>query len=121
MMSADRDALLCDLAEVYGIYDMRALPVATLAALAAGLREDSRIRMCLSGAKATRVETLLAAAVDRLSLMWWAQTEDGRKNKNRPSSILSILLGEQPETPAEVVGFTTGADFESEWSRITEG
>ena len=41
MMALDREALLCDLAETYGIYDVRALPVSTLAVLASGLRENS--------------------------------------------------------------------------------
>ena len=41
MMAADEDALACDIAETYGIYDMRALPAGRLAVLAVGLREDS--------------------------------------------------------------------------------
>lgn len=32
-------------------------------------------------------EMLLAEAVDTLHLLWWAQTEAGRKNRNRPSQI----------------------------------
>lgn len=43
MISIDRDALLCDLAETYHIYSMRGLPARTLAVLAFGLRADSRI------------------------------------------------------------------------------
>lgn len=68
MLRTDRDALICDLAETYGIFDYRALPVPLLATLASGLREDSRIKMRLSGQTVTRTEMLLAAAVDGLSL-----------------------------------------------------
>ena len=69
MLSADREALLCDLAETYRIYDLRAVPVPTLAMLAAGLRDNSRIKTSLSGGRPPRSELLLAAAVDRLSLL----------------------------------------------------
>lgn len=118
MLSVDRDALICDLAETYGIFDFRALPVSLLATLAVGLRADSRIKMRLSGQKVNRTEILLAAAVDRLSMLWWAQTENGRNNVNRPQSILGIILGDTPqENNAEV--FDTADSFEDAWERIT--
>ena len=119
MVSVDRDALLCDFAETYGIYDFRALPVSTLATLAVGLRDDSRIKMHMHGAKISRIETLLAAAVDRLSMLWWAKTEDGRNNANRPKSMLSILLDEPDKQENNVEAFDSGDEFESAWERIT--
>lgn len=118
MISLDRDALICDLAETYGLYDLRALPVSTLATLAVGLREDSRIKMCISGVKVSRMEMLLAAAVDRLSLLVWAKTENGRNNVNRPKSILDIILDEE-EQKSDVRSFASAEDFENEWARIT--
>lgn len=118
MISADPDALVCDFAETYGIFDLRALPVSLLATLAVGLREDSRIKMNLSGVKAKKNEVLLAAAVDRLSLLVWAQTEDGRNGVNPPKSILdSVLAAETTDTP--VVSFESGDDYEMEWEKIT--
>lgn len=118
MMSADRDALVCDLAETYGIFDFRALPVSLLATLAVGLRDDSRIKMRLSGAKATRSELLLAGAVDRLSMLLWAQSEDGRNGVNRPQSVFVAIQGEaKPESPVQA--FDTADAFEAEWARIT--
>lgn len=118
-MAEDRDALVCDLAETYGIFDYRALPAFRLATLAAGLREDSRIKMRLSGGKVPRSEMLLAAAVDRLSLLVWFVTEDGQQGRNRPKSILDILLGGEKETDRDTVGFETGADFEAAWKQMT--
>ncbi len=91
------NALLCDFAETYGIYDFGGLPVFTLATLAVGLRDNSRIKMHLSGEMISRTDTLLAAAVDRLSLLIWAKTENGQNNVNRPKSMLSILLGNTEE------------------------
>lgn len=119
MISADRDALLCDFAETYGIYDFRALPVSTLATLAVGLRDDSRIKMKMHGTNVSRIETLLAAAVDRLSMLWWAKTEDGRNNTNRPKSMLSILIGEPEKQESDVEAFESGDEFDSAWKRIT--
>ena len=118
MLSADRDALICDLAEVYGIFDHRALPATLLAALSVGLREDSRIKMKLAGQKLTKMETLAAATVDRLSMLVWLNSEDGRKGENRPASVLSMLLGEEPEEKP-VEGFETAEEFEAEWTRRT--
>lgn len=118
MIAADRDKLVCDLAETYGVFDMRALPVETLATLASGLRADSRIRMHLSGSAMPQTELLLAAAVDRLSLMLWARTEDGRKGVNKPRSLVAILSGKEPVQPAEQ-GFQTAEEYETAWERIT--
>lgn len=118
MLSADRDALICDLAEVYGIFNYRALPVALLATLSVGLREDARIKQKLSGTKLTKLEALAAAAVDRLSLLVWFNSEDGRKGENRPASILSALMGDEPEEKP-VEGFETAEEFEAEWTRRT--
>lgn len=118
MIAADQDALICDLAETYGIFDFRALPVTLLATLSVGLRADSRIKMRMSGVKVTRTEMMLAASLDRLSMLWWAQTESGHHNVNRPKSILSILLGEE-QSESQVVAFESGDDFEDTWEKIT--
>lgn len=118
MISADRDALVCDLAETYGIFDFRALPVSLLATLAVGLRDDSRIKMRLAGAKVPRSELILAAIVDRLSMLLWAQTEDGRKGVNRPRSVFVAIQGdEKKDGPME--SFDSADDFESAWTKIT--
>lgn len=117
MLSADEDALICDLAETYGIFDYRALPVRTMATLAVGLREDSRIKMHLIGAKIPRKDLLLAAIVDRLSLLVWFNTEDGRNGVNRPPSVLGSIFGN--ESADNVEAFDTADAYEAEWARIT--
>ena len=97
MVREDETALICDLAETYHILDWRALP---LAALSAGLREDSRIKMKIAGMKADQDTLLLAAAVDRLSLLMWAKTKDGQKGRNPPKSIFDELT-RRPEDKKE--------------------
>ena len=66
MIKTDEDAFICDMAETYHIYDYKSLPVRTLATLASGLRNDSRIRMKMSGARAKEEKLLLAIIHDRI-------------------------------------------------------
>ena len=93
MILTDEDALICDFAEYYHIYNYRALPVKYAATLACGLRENSRIKKALSGTSYDTETLLLAAAVGRLSLIWWSKTQDGQQNVNRPALISEALQG----------------------------
>lgn len=119
MLAADRDALICDLAETYGIFDYRALPVPLLATLAAGLREDSRIKMRMSGARVPVRDLLLATVADKLSLLVWFLSKDGQNGANRPGSFAMILLGEQQSQGGEAETFDTAEEFEREWKKRT--
>lgn len=114
MIRKDEDALICDFAETYHIYDYRGLSTKLAASLAVGLRDDSRIKMQFSGAKAPTEILLLAAAVDRLSLLVWAQTKDAEKGRNRPASILESF---NPREKNESV-FDSGEDYEKERERL---
>ena len=118
MLKADREALVCDLAETYGIFDYRAVPVKLLATLASGLREDSRIKMRLSGGKVPRRDLLLAAAVDRLSLLVWSMSEDAKHGTNRPKSLVAAFMDET-EDSGDVEAFDSAEDFEAAWEKIT--
>ena len=119
MLKADREALLCDLAETYRIYDLRAVPVPTLAMLAAGLRENSRIKMSLSGGRPPRSDLLLAAAVDRLSWLVWGMSKDAERGTNRPKSILAALLCEEEKSSDDIATFETAEDFNAAWAKAT--
>lgn len=121
MYAADKDALLCDLAETYGVFDMRVLPVGTLAALASGLPNDSRIKRKLSGAAAPMEILLLAAAVDRLGLLVWAKTKDGQKNRNRPVSLVEQLTGAGTQKKKEdIAAFDSPEAFMAARAKILE-
>ena len=87
MIQADEDALICDLAEVYNIYDYRRLPAYQVAVFSYGLREDSRIKLVMSGQRVSFDTLLQASILDRLSLLTWFKTKDGQKGNNRPVSI----------------------------------
>lgn len=119
MISLDRVALTCDLAETYGLLNWEAVPVATLAMLAVGLRENSRIKMRLSGRPTPTETLLLAAALDRLSTLVWFQTKDGQAGTNKPKSLVAVLLGDTQEVTRDVQSYETSEEFEQEWQRIT--
>lgn len=95
MLRTDETALICDLAETYGVLDWKALPLKTVAALSVGLRDDSRIKMRLSGQKIDSDTALLAAMLDRLTTLVWFKTKDGVKGRNRPDSVLAKLTEEK--------------------------
>jgi len=119
MLRADRDALICDLAETYGIFDYRALPVPLLATLAAGLREESRSKMNLAGSKIRRSEILLAAAVDRLSTIAWLLSNVCPAEGERPKSVLRAILGMNVENSNDAISFESPEEYEAEWLRRT--
>lgn len=118
MIVTDEDALICDLAETYGIFDYRALPLSLVATLSVGLRENSRIKMKLNGMKIPTDTLLLASAVDKLAWLVWANTEDAKNGWNRPKSITSILAGYEKEDPDAVMSFDTAEDFEEARQKI---
>ena len=118
MLSADRAALLCDLAETYGIFDLNALPVPTVAMLAVGLRDDSRIKVILSGCRVPRRDLLLAAAVDRLSLLVWGMSEDAKRGTNRPESLVAAFMGEN-DNGSDMMTFADPEAFDAAWAAAT--
>ena len=116
MLSVDEDLLICDLAETYGIYDYRSLPVKTVAALSVGLKDDSRIKMKMAGMKIDFNTMLLAKICDDLNLLVWIQTKDGQKNRNQPISILAKLLN--GDEKSDLVGFESADEFEAEREKL---
>lgn len=97
MIREDEHALMCDFAETYNIYDYRELRPSQAAIFAVGLPTDSRIKRKLTGQRQTTETLLLACIADSLRTLVWFQTEDGRRNINRPVSILQDLTEEKDE------------------------
>lgn len=116
MIALDEDALICDFAETYRVLDYEQLPVVRAATLAAGLRDDSRIKLKINGLKVS-VETLLLARIaDSSAINVYAKTKDAKTGKNPPKSMVSILMG--TDATDEVEKFETAEDFKAEWERI---
>lgn len=112
MIKQDEDALICDLAETYRIYDYRQLPLLQVAVFAYGLRDDSRIKKIISNQVVSLDTLLFASMVDRLSLSLWLQTKDGQKGTNRPNSIVDHLTKKEEKDDKDYLVFKSGEDFE---------
>lgn len=121
MIELDEDALICDLAETYQIYDYRQLPPTRVAVFAFGLKDNSRIKMKISG-QSVPIEILLLAGIsDRLSSLVWFKTEDGQKGKNRPVMLTDLLTNKKQENKKDVVVFYSGEDFMKARNRLVGG
>lgn len=120
MIDLDEDALICDLAETYHIYDYRSLPVKLAATLSAGLRDDSRIRLLAAGAPAAQDTLLLATIADRIEAFRYGFSEDASKGINKPTSIVGAMFGEDTNkiNKSGVMSFATPEEFEAALARF---
>ena len=117
MVALDEDALICDFAETYKVYDYRRLPVEYAATLACGLRENSRIKMLQSGLTVDINALLLAHIVDNTATNVYIKTKDAKTGRNKPKSVVQLLT--KKYDPSEHARkFTTGEDFDKEWRRL---
>ena len=114
MIRLDRDALICDLAETYHIYDIRSLPARRVATFAVGLREDSRIKKKISGVEYPYQELLLARIADKLSALLWYYGFYG--DADRPPSIFDAMIGRvTEELESEFKGYESSEEFMTAW------
>ncbi len=102
--------LICDMAETYHVFDWRALPGRLAAALAAGLREGSRVKMAAAGQKVSTGTLLSAICADALRVRIWQNSRDGMRGKNPPSSIVEMLLEVSADKDSGE-GFAESAEF----------
>ena len=107
MLSTDEDAVICDLAETYQIYNYKDMPPDKVAIFCNGLRDDSRIKLKMADQK---------VKLDKLSLLVWTKTKDGQKGRNKPKSLVDSI-NKHVKVKEELV-FTTGEEFERERNRI---
>lgn len=116
MILEDESALICDFAETYHIYDYRSLPVNLAATLAAGLRDESRIKQKTTEAKASLTNTLLAIVADHLSAIRHLLSDSSEL-----PSMTKMLYGEDDDDEeSKVKGFASGAAFDAQWQAINE-
>lgn len=122
MINTDEEALICDFAETYHIYNYRSLPLHMVGIYACGLRQDSRIIMAMSKTKLTADQTLLAMISDNTRMLAWLNSADGMRGVNRPKSLVEMLLGNVKQNVSSgIEAFETGQDFDDEWRRLTGG
>ena len=119
MVATDEDALICDFAETYHIYDYRALPWDLRAVLASGLRENSRIKMKLAGFTYIPIEIVLPQIADQVSLLRYSFTEDAKHKRNMPELLTDIVREQKQEK--KTAGFRSPEEFWAARERIIGG
>lgn len=120
MIATDEQALICDLAETYQIYDYKSLPASKVATFSVGLRDNSRIKMKLNGAKASQDILIGSMIADRLGLLVWMMSEDGHKGANKPPQLLDIILGIERTENSDTLVFETPEAFETARKELIE-
>ena len=119
MIATDEDALICDLAETYQIYDYRRLPLKMVAVFSFGLRENSRIKMKMNDIEVPFETLLLAGIQDKLNVLIWQQTKDGMNGRNYPQSMVAMLTKfQQKAKKSDLIGFESSEDFLKEREKL---
>lgn len=118
MIELDEDALICDLAETYQIYDYRSLPAKLVATLSVGLRAESRIKMLASGMPVAQDTLLLATIADRVEMFRFGFSEGANKGKKPPASLVEALCGGARTNAKGVTRFKSADEFEQALARI---
>lgn len=120
MRALDNDALICDFAQYYHIYDFTALDLKYAAILADGLPKDSRIMMAMSGRKYQPDAVIQLAILDTVRAIEHAFIK-AHSDAELPEfkSLLTELLGEDAQEDIDAQWFTSADDFKAEWARVT--
>lgn len=122
MINTDEDALICDLAETYHIYDYRSLSPRMAATFSCGLRNDSRIKLAMSDTKYP-LETIIGVLTfDTVNWLCWAQTKSAQDGGDPPERVYDKLFGHCTENmDSDVVTFDSPEEFEAARQRIIKG
>lgn len=117
MIALDEDALICDFAEFYHIYNIYDYPVDYIATLAIGLRDNSRIKTKLYGLRIDLTSLFLAHIVDNTAIIAYLNSKEGLTGKNRPKSMVEIFFNDKKKNE-EAQEFNSGEEFDKEWRRL---
>lgn len=79
------------MAQVYGVYDFRALSPVTAAALATGLPDDSRVKRFRSGEKYSFDQRVMMLIYDRVNWLMWSKTKAAQKGGDPPLPLEQLI------------------------------
>jgi len=108
------DALICDFAQYYGIYELEKFDLKYLSILACGLPSESRTKKKLIGFKYSMSELMMASIIDHLAILIAQGVR--KKNVKKPQSMVQIMTEKKEEN--EIQTFKTPEEFERERKRI---
>lgn len=105
------------MAETYGVFDIKRVPVQLLATLAVGLRDDSRVKRAKTDTKVDDATFLLAVIADNLRVITWRMTEDGQNGINPPKFFSDYYRGVDLSPDYEI--FDSPEAFQAKWKELT--
>lgn len=117
MKQIDEDALMCDLAETYGIYDYTQLPLMKVAVFAYGLSDDSRIKRRFSNQSVTLDTLILASVYDQFNVLLYAFSNG---KGDQPLSLTDTLMDRPTQSTKKEHAFYSREDFDQARSRLLE-
>lgn len=100
--------MICDLAEVYRIYDYKGVPGRLLGTLVAGLGVDSRVFQSMAGQQVPTSILVQALLVDELRRIVYML--NGDKHAEPPESLAASLV-EEREPKGNEVAFSSPEEF----------
>ena len=119
MLGTDKDLFFCDMVETYRIYEYEQLPVIMVAALAYGLRDNSRIKLAMSGEKVEMNTSLLLLILDEIRGFRWSFTEDAQNGANPPERIYDrVIHPEMFKKDDNAWTFEDKEEFDAKWKEI---
>ena len=121
MRAVHEDALICDFAQYYHIYDIDSLDLRLAATLACGLPKESRTIRDLRNEKLDQNTIMMASILDTVrSIEYGVFQSHSKKKLKRPRSVLNRLLGIEKEERTEVKGFSSSEEYERERARLLQ-
>ena len=123
MIATDEDALICDLAETYHIYDYRSLSPRMAAIFSCGLRDNSRIKLAMSDTRYPLETIISVLTFDAVNWLRWAQSKSAQDGDDPPERIYDKLFGhgDNDNKDSDVVTFDSPEEFEAARRKIIEG
>lgn len=119
MRAIYKDALICDFAQYYHLYDLDQIGLKTASILACGLPPDSRTIKKIAGQKYSTEMLLQMGVLDALRSLEHAYISVHSKKKiPKPQSIFKLLSQKDDK---EIRTFRSGEDFERERIRLLRG
>ncbi|MGX7390955.1 DUF5361 domain-containing protein [Dolosigranulum pigrum] len=117
MKQLDEDALVCDLAETYGIYDYKQLPLLKVAVFAYGLSDDSRIKRRFSQQKVDLDTLILASLYDQFNVLLYAFSNG---KGDQPLSLTDTLMDRPTQSTRKEHVFQSREDFNRARQQLLE-
>lgn len=114
------DALTCDFAQYYHLYDLEAIPLTQGAILACGLPPESRTMRKLTNTQYTAEQAVLMGILDSIRSFEYAYVcSHSKKKPQKPRSVFDVASG--TEEVSELTAFDSAEDFEVARQKIIQG